>query len=153
MQNNLNKRPVGRPRKLDKRTIGAALSNPNTILRRELLNSETRQQAREMLSNGFNPYDLTETTTMLHIVVERLINDTTPENLQLFFQASENIRKAAESVERIRASKAFTEAEYQNTLNVFVAIIELMPNELQNSALEMLSATKAGELKNVTPVD
>jgi hypothetical protein len=136
---------------------GRPLSNPNVIVKRalsELSDNGTRiERADTLIASGADVLSMTRNAALLQIIVEDFSESRDRDELQLLFAATENVRKTAESVERIRASKAFTQNEYQATINLFVGIIETLPEAQQTAALEMLTATRAGELQNVTPLD
>lgn len=136
---------------------GRPLSNPNVIVKRalsELSDNSTRiERADNLVSSGANVLDMTRNAALLQILIEDFAESRDTGEIQLLFAATENVRKTAESVERIRASKAFTATEYQAMINLFVGIIETLPEELQHNALEMLAATRVRDLQNVTPLD
>jgi hypothetical protein len=140
-----------------KRGRGRPITSPSTIVKNamsELSSNATRlQKADTLLASGFNVLDLNKNAALLHVIIDDFAESRATDELQLLFAATENLRKTAESVERIRASKAFTDSEYQATINLVVNIIELMPEELQHAAIEMLSATSVRDLQNVTPID
>ncbi len=140
-----------------KRGRGRPVTSPSTIVKRamsELSTNATRlQKADSLLASGFNVLDLNKNAALLHVIIDDFAESRVTDELQLLFAATENLRKTAESVERIRASKSFTANEYQATINLFVGIIELMPEEQQTAALEMLAATSVRDLQNVTPLD
>jgi hypothetical protein len=134
---------------------GRPLSNPNVIVKRalsELSDNSTRmERADTLVASGANVLDMTRNAALLQIIIEDFSESRDRDELQLLFAATENVRKTAESVERIRASKSFTANEYQATINLFVGIIETLPEEHQTAALEMMTATSVRDLQNVTP--
>ncbi len=135
---------------------GRPLTNPNTIVKRALADLSSADNRLDkvdaLVESGFNVLDLSRSAALLHVIIEEFAESRDKDGLNLLFAATENLRKTAESVERIRSSKAFTDNEYQATINLFVGIIELMPDDQQRAAIEMLSATRVRDLQNVTPV-
>lgn len=136
---------------------GRPITNPNTITKRalaELSGADKRlDKVDALVESGFNVLDLSRSAALLHVIIEEFAESRDKDGLNLLFAATENLRKTAESVERIRASKAFTANEYDATINLVVGIIETLPEEQQTAALEMLAATRVRDLQNVTPLD
>jgi hypothetical protein len=107
---------------------GRPATRPATILKNALQADELRLKADALVESGVDVLDLRQVAAMLHVLSSELADKRSDAKaVPLLLQCLESLRKCAESVERIRASKAFTTAERDWIVLALSDFVEMMP--------------------------
>jgi hypothetical protein len=110
-------------------TAGRPATRPETLLRKSLESDALRQKADKLIESGADVLDLRNVAGQLQILAGEMAEKRSEGNgeVKLLLQSLENLRKCAETVERIRASKAFTNAERDWIVLALSDFVEMMP--------------------------
>jgi hypothetical protein len=107
---------------------GRPATRPETLLRKALESDALRDKADDLIQSGADVLDLRNVAAQLHVLAGELADKRHDGNsLPLLLQTLESARKTAESVERIRASKAFTTAERNWIVIKLSEFVSMMP--------------------------
>ena len=92
-----------------------------------------------------NPLDLRRELAIARQILDDVLANSDDQQLDeksvaMLGGCLSTIRKTVESHERVRASQAFTNAEYQNVIHACVAMFEFIPEEKKVEAMEHLKA-------------
>lgn len=104
---------TGKCRRCCRYGAGRPATRPETLLKKALESDALRDKADKLIEGGADVLDLRQVAAQLHILAGELSEKRSEGNgeVALLLQCLESLRKCAESVERIRASKAFTKFE------------------------------------------
>jgi len=120
---------------------GRPATLPATILKNALKSTELRAKADALIESGADVLDLQRVAAMVHVLVDEVSErdrGADGANFALLIQCIETLRKCVEAVERVRASKAFTTAEYQLFIASMAAFVEGLPEEYRAGAAASL---------------
>jgi len=119
---------TGKCRRCCRYGAGRPATRPETILRKALESDALRDKADRLIESGADVLDLRNVAAQLHVLAGELATKRHDGNsLPLLLQTLESARKTAESVERIRASKAFTTAERDWIVIKLSEFVSMMP--------------------------
>jgi hypothetical protein len=104
---------TGKCRRCCRYGAGRPATRPETLLKKALESHALRDKADALIESGVDVLDLRNVAAQLHVLAGELSERRSEGNgeVALLLQCLESLRKCAESVERIRASKAFTTSE------------------------------------------
>jgi hypothetical protein len=120
-------------------TAGRPATRPETLMRKSLESNELRLKADALLESGADVLDLRQVAAQLHVLAGELAEKRHDgDTLPLLLQTLESARKTAESVERIRASKAFTKVEHEMFICALAAFVETLSDQERPRAIEFI---------------
>jgi hypothetical protein len=121
---------------------GRPATRPETILRKSLESGALRDKADALIAKGADVLDLRQVAAQLQVVAGELAEKRSEGNgeVALLLQCLESLRKCAESVERIRASKAFTTAERDFIVLALSDFVETLPEEMRPRFHDFIAA-------------
>jgi hypothetical protein len=98
------------------------------LLRKSLESHALRDKADALIESGADVLDLRQVAAQLQVIAGELSERRSEGNgeIALLLQCLESLRKVSESVERIRASKAFTLAEKDFLIQTLADFIETL---------------------------
>ncbi len=122
------------------------MTNPETVLKRALESNALRGKADALIESGVDVLELRQVAAMLHVLSSELAEnrDKGHQEVALLLQCLESLRKTAETIERIRASKAFTNAERDWIVLALGDFVEMMPDEMKAQFHEFISQRLLG---------
>ncbi len=121
---------------------GRPATRPETLLRKALESDALRDKADALIATGADILDLRQVAAQLHVIAGELSERRSEGNgeVALLLQCLESLRKVSESVERIRASKAFTSAERDFIVLALSDFVETMPEEMRPRFHDFIAA-------------
>ncbi len=124
---------------------GRPITNPKTLMQKSLESGELRLKADALIESGADVLDLRQVAAQLHVLADELADKRHDgKSLPLLLQTLESARKTAESVERIRASKAFTTAERDWFVLALSDFVETVPEAEKPRLQEFIRARIMG---------
>lgn len=113
---------------------GRPVTRPDTIIKKALQMNDLRVKGDNLVASGKDVLDLVPIAAMLHVLADEISLDRDSveggvdgEKLQLLLSCLDLLRKTAGTVESIRASKAFTNAERDWFVLALSGFVELLP--------------------------
>jgi hypothetical protein len=133
---------TGKCRRCCRYGAGRPATRPETILRKTLESSALGDKADALIASGADVLDLRQVAAQLQVVAGELAEKRSEGNgeVALLLQCLESLRKCAESVERIRASKAFTTAERDFIVLALSDFVETLPEEMRPRFHDFIAA-------------